>query len=74
MDIEIIKKDLNYKLINDLYLAELELARLANHPNISYTIQLSKLEKVLQDIIMIQTKISAINNYLNTDNDERINK
>lgn len=63
MELSVIKIDLLNKLNNDLYLAELELDRIANHNNINYAIQLSKIERVLENIILTKTKISALNNY-----------
>lgn len=63
MEVSVIKIDLLNKLNNDLYLAELEFERLSKAENINYSIQLSKIETILEDIIMIKTKISAVNNY-----------
>ena len=67
MELNTIKTDLLNKFTNDLYMSELELDRLINNTTMSYNIQLSKIEVVLKNIIMINTKISALNNYLKSE-------
>ena len=59
-----IKNDLLNKLTNDLYFSEIELERLVNIDTISYSDQLNLIEKTLENIVFIKTKISAINTYL----------
>lgn len=63
MELITIKTDLLNKLANDLYISEIELERIVINENIAYSIQLLKIEKILENIILINTKISALNNY-----------
>ncbi len=66
MDLNTIKNDLLNKLSNDLYMAEIELERIVKDTYISYNIQLSRIEETLESIILINTKISALNSYFKT--------
>lgn len=63
MELITIKNDLLNKLTNDLYMAEIELQRIVNNTSVMYSIQLSSIEQILENIVLINTKISALNNY-----------
>jgi len=63
MELFTIKNDLLNKLTNDLYIAETDLERIVNNTNIMYKIQLTNIENILENIILIKTKISALNSY-----------
>jgi len=63
MDLFTIKNDLLNKLTNDLYMAEIELQRIVDNTTVAYTIQLSTIEKILEDIYLINSKISTLHNY-----------
>ena len=63
MELITIKNDLLAKLSNDLYMAETELERIVNNTNVMYKVQLTCIEEILENIILINTKISATKNY-----------
>lgn len=55
-----LKVDFINKITNDKYFAELELARLAQEPNMNYKEKIDKMDILLEEIFLSNAKIELI--------------
>ncbi len=72
MDINTIKVDLISLITNDKYYLEEELIRLADTQNLSYRERINKMNNILTQIAIINTKYQLINQYFDAGIDEEI--
>lgn len=69
-----LKQDLLNKFNNEKYLTELELFRLAESQNMSYKIKLDSIQDILDELILINTRISMVGQYFVEQQSQTINK
>jgi hypothetical protein len=58
-----LKQDLLNKFNTQKYLAELELSRIAQSENMGYKIKLDTIQDILDELILINTRISMVGQY-----------